>query len=238
MFRLALLLNCFIATAFLNKAQGQNNTDTISAYTIINRSIEAQGGKALLASIQTFYTDEKTTMEGREVHWVTKEMAPGKGSFEIIYNNRSIFRTWFDGENGYEINNGKKVKAKPDNFKDKKYKLHIFNELDYLDSSIWKIELAGEGIVENDTCYKIKATLTNGAVKMEYYSKASYLERKKENLSNGETNRFSVFILSGYRKFGGLTYPTETKYGDGDKFEVAKVTSLGINRNVEENDFK
>jgi hypothetical protein len=238
MARLVLLLNCLISTVFLNNIQGQNINDTISAFTVINRSIEAQGGKTLLASIQSFYVDQKTTMEGREVHWVTKEMTPNKGSFEIIYNTRSVYRTWFDGENGYEINNGKKVKTKPEEYKDKKYVVHIFTELDYLDSSIWKIELAGEGIVENDTCYKIKVTLANGTVKMEYYSKTSYLERKKETLLNGESNRFSVFIFSGFRKFGGLIYPTETKYGNADKLEVTKVSTLAINRNVEENDFK
>jgi len=41
----------------------------------------------------------------------------------------------------YEIVNGEKAKADPEEFKDKKYKKNIFNELDCLATSLWKLRL-------------------------------------------------------------------------------------------------
>jgi hypothetical protein len=73
-------------------------------------------------------------MEARQVHWITKEMPPNKGAFQIVYNGRIVFQNWYDGNTGYEIVNGEKRKADPEEFKDKKYKKNIFNELDFIDT--------------------------------------------------------------------------------------------------------
>lgn len=115
---------------------GQQKGDLRDPTEIINNAIKALGGKDYLLSIKTLYTDISTKMEGRQVDWITQEMLPNKGAFQIVYNNRIVDQDWFDGENGFEVVNGEKTKASGSEFKDKKFKRNIFDELDYLDTSL------------------------------------------------------------------------------------------------------
>src|SRR5690349_17585060 len=121
-------LSCVLST-FLN---AQTHSDA-NARQIIFNAITAVGGKEYLESVKTLYTDMITEMDGRKVHWITKEMLPNKGAFQIVYNDRIVFQNWYDGRTGFEMVNGEKRKADPNEFKDKPYKKNIFNELDYLD---------------------------------------------------------------------------------------------------------
>ena len=165
-------------------------------------------------------------------------MLPNKGAFQIVYNGRIVFQDWYDGNTGYEIVNGKKRKADPEEFKDKKYKKNIFNEFDFMDSSLWKLELIGEETVNDENCYKVKASLINGEVRNLYYSKSSFFMLRNDKLSNAEKDSYSSCFLSDYQKFGGLTYYTVMKFEDGDKVQVGKVVNLLVNENISEKDFE
>lgn len=220
----------------LNLLSAQKN-DSKSALEVINNSIEAMGGKENLKDIKTLYTDIRTEMEGRQVNWIVKEMLPNKGTFQIVYEGRVVFQNMFDGENGYEIVNGEKKKADKDEFKDKKYKKNIFNELDYLDSNLWKLELIGEEKVNSALCYKIKGTLINGLVKILYYDKESYYLLKSEKILNAEKNTFSTTLYSNYKKFKNVILCTEMKFGDNGQFQNAKIVKLLINEAVTDKDF-
>ncbi len=70
-------------------------------------------------------------MESHSVHWITKEMLPNKGSFQIVYGDKVMYKNWWDGENGYESQYGDNKPADPREFKDKPYKQNIFDDLDY-----------------------------------------------------------------------------------------------------------
>lgn len=208
------------------------------AASIINKSINAMGGKELLLSIRTLYCEMSTKMEGRSVVWVTKEMLPNKGAFQIVYNNRIVFHNFYDGITGYEMVDGQKQKADPDEFKNKAYKKNIFNELDYLDSSIYTIDLVGEAKVNKEPCYKIKATCINGEEKLLYFSKNNFHQLRKETIANGEKDRLSVSEYSDFKQFGKLTYYTTLKFGDAGDLETGKIEKLLINEQVSEADFK
>lgn len=213
------------------------SSKTITAETIINNSIQAIGGKEYLKSIKTLYTDLKTEMEGREVNWITKEMLSNKGAFQIIYKNRVVYQNWFDGVKGYEIVNGEKKEADQNEFKDKKFKNNIFNELDYLDAKLWSIDFIGEEKVGEIMCYKIKAELTNGLIKYIYFDIKTFYTIKIEKVLNLEKDSFSVTLFSKFKTFGKLIYPTELSFGDGTEFQKAKIESLLINENISESDF-
>jgi hypothetical protein len=217
---------------------GQKFKAVKNANDVLENAITALGGKEYLLTIKTLYSDISTEMEGRQVHWITKEMLPNKGAFEIVYEDRIVFQNWYDGTTGYEIVNGEKRKADPEEFKDKKYKKNIFNELDFIDTSLWKLELIGEEKVNDENCYKVKASLINGEVRNLYYSKSSFFMLREDKISDAEKDSFSSTSFSGYQKFGGLTYYTVMKFGDGKEAQVAKIVNLLVNENVSEKDFK
>lgn len=231
--------NFILATILIGCSGSLNaqNNPYLNATDIINRAVEAKGGEEYLQSIKTLYTDAKIEMQGRKVDWIVREMRPNLGSLEVIYKGRSIYKSWFDGKNGYEIVNREK-KADDNDFKDKKFKKNIFDELDYLDSSLWKLELIGEEKVGSELCYKIKATLVNGLIENLYYDKKTFYLLKSENIGDPETHRVTTTINSKFKKFDKLTYPTEIKLGTGNQFQIAKIVDLEINKLVSDQDFK
>lgn len=221
----------------LNTVSGQTLREVKTVNDVLENAVIALGGKDYLLSIKTLYTDISTEMDGRQVHWITKEMLPNLGSFQIVYNDRIVFQNWYDGKTGYEIANGEKKKADPEEFKAKNYKKNIFNELDFIDASLWTLELIGEEKISNENCYKIKATLINGEVRNLYYSKSSFYMLREDKVSNSEKDSFSSTYFSNYKKFGGHTYYTTMKFGSGDKPQIGKVVTLLVNEKISEKDF-
>lgn len=105
------LLLALTSSAFAQKSEIKDAND------VLEKSILASGGKEVLASVNTLYTEMSTEMEGRKVKCITKEMAPNKGAFQIVYKDRIVFENWFDGRTGYELVNGERKKADLEEFK-------------------------------------------------------------------------------------------------------------------------
>ena len=211
------------------------NTNEAKAKEIIEKAINATGGKKLLSSIKTLYSKSSTVMDGRNVNYITKEMAPNLGSFEIEYENRIVFRSWFDGKTGYETVNGQKKIADQDEFKDKLDRKYIMNELAYLDSSLYKVEFA-ETDHENKL-YKIKAIAKDGSVTNLYYDTETYL-LKKEVDENPTKGSFSTTLCTEYKKFGDLTYCSKNTFQSENGDQVVTLLDLYYNREIKKSDFK
>ena len=229
-----IFLTCFLS---LHIVTAQNLTNELTAKEVIEKSIEAQGGKEYLQSIKTLYTEIKTEMQGRSVIWVTKEMLPNKGAFQIVYEKRIVFENWYDGTTGYEMVNGEKRKADPEEFKDKAYRFNIFNELDYLNPDLYQVELQTAEEVNNEDCYKVKASLKNGAVRLLYYSKKTFLLMREDKSEHPEKDAFTTGYFLNYKKYGNLVFYSELKMGSGDKWQTGKLSKLLVNEKITDNDF-
>jgi hypothetical protein len=237
------IIHCFTAVILLvlalpQRSIGQGTRDSISVYGIMDKALEARGGREFLQSIQSISTVTKTITNGIELSWIAKEMLPNKASFQIAQNNRLVYHSWYDGSNGFEIVKGVKKKQLPWENKDRAYKKNLFPELDYINPSLWKLALVGEENVLNEDCYKIKATLLNGSVKYLFYNKRSFLLIMEENSMEPQAHVFSNFIYLSYKKFGKLVYPHQIKYGEAGKLKDAVITEVHINEGVEEKDFR
>jgi len=176
-------------------------------------------------------------MEGRKVNWITKEMLPNKGAFQIVYQGRTVFQNFYDGEKGYEVSEGKRQLADQADFSDKKFRKNIFNELDFLDSTLYTVKLMGTEMVDKEDCFKVKATCINGAVRLIYYSKKTFLQMR-EDRSTAEKGNFSITYFTGYKKYGKLTYYTDMIFGDGEKIQKAKIVDLLVNEKITDDDFR
>lgn len=225
---------CFIT---LHAATAQIVKNELTANEIIENSITAQGGREYLQSIKTLYTEIKTEMQDRPVTWVTKEMLPNKGAFQIVYEKRIVFENWYDGTTGYEMVNGEKRKADPDEFKDKAYRFNIFNELDYLNPDLYQLELLAEEAVNNEACYKIKALLKNGAVRKLYFSKKTFFLMREDKSEQPEKDTFTTVYFLNYKKYGNLIFYSELKFGKDDKWQTGKITKLLVNEKITDSDF-
>lgn len=209
----------------------------LTARQIIDKSIEATGGKEYLQSIKTLYSNMATEMEGHKVNWITKEMLPNKGSFQIVYQGRTVFQNIYDGEKGYEVSEGKRQLADQSDFSDKKFRRNIFNELDYLDPTLYTLTFVGTEKVDKEDCYKVNAACINGSVRVVYFSKKTLL-KLREDKSTTEKGSLSTTYFSGYKTYGKLTYYTDLVFGEGEKSQKAKMLELLVNEKISDDDFR
>ncbi len=233
--RLVIIL---LSTMLLHTVYAQQSKTLMTANDVVENSIAAMGGKEYLLSINTLYTNIATEMENRDVSWITKEMLPNKGSFEIVYNDRTVFKNWYDGEVGYEMVDGKPQKADPAEFASKQFRKNIFNELDFLDPTLWTISLAGEEKVKGEECYKLNADLVNGEKRILFFSKKSFLMLREDKISDADKAGFSTVFFSDFKRFGQLTYASTLTFGEGKRAQVGKIVSLLTNEKVTPEDFK
>lgn len=206
------------------------------AQDIIEKSIEATGGKKLLSSIKTLYSKSETVMDGRNVNWITKEMSPNKGCFEIEYQGRIVYKSWFDGKTGYELVNGEKKVADQEDFRDKVSRKYIMNDLAYLDPKLYKVEFVEE---TSDKAYnKIKATYLTGKVTYLYYDAKSFLLSKEETVENAEKNTFSTILSSDYKKYGDLLYASKSVFISENGNHTLTLVDLYYNKGITDKDFQ
>lgn len=232
------ILCCFILLiAAVQQSSAQTYIENVTPQIVVEKAIEAMGGKSYLQSISTLYTKSLTKINGKECFYVVKEMKPNIGSFEIIRNDTVIYKNSFDGKKAHAYINNKRVSAGKNTYADIQYKRNIFDELDYLDPNLWKIELVGHEDVGNEDCYQIKATLANGSVKLVYYSTKTFYLIKQENLTNIE-GRYQKTINSEFKKEGKLVYPSVMKFTNQDNVQILTTVNVKINEDVNANDFK
>ena len=217
---------------------GAQNDSQLKAKAIIEKSIVAMGGLDFLKSINTLYSDSKTVMEGHDVDWITKEMLPNKGTFEIVFQGRTVYKSWYDGKTGYEMSNGEKKIADQDQYQDKQYRKSIFNEIDYLDSSLYQIEYIGEEEVVGKLCDKIKTVLVNGKTSFVYYDKNTSYLIKSETIANADKNTFTTTLYDDYKTFKGLTYFTKMTFATEKGNQVATIVDLYYNKKISDKDFQ
>ncbi len=228
----------FVCLLFSSAVNAQLEKDSITAYKIVQNSIDAMGGIEYLKTIKTLYTDMETEMEGRKVNFIIKEMLPNKGSFQIVYKNQTVVHEWFDGKKGYVLKNGEKQKGDEKQFVDKPYKKNIFNEIDFLDSSIWKLKYLGIEMLDADSCYKIEAKLVNGLTMLVLFNKSNSHMVKTERKTETESNKYQIVYYSNFRTFDKLVHPTRLKLGVEGNFQYGNVVNLIINKLVTKDDFK
>jgi len=214
------------------------NSDT-NPLEIIKKNIMVSGGRENLLKVHTIYSELGIEMDGRSVRWVTKEMYPNKGAFQILYQMRVVYEEFFDGAKGYQIIRGEKKLADSAEFKDKMFKKNLFNELDFLDSTLWKLNLISEDTTEGELCYRINAKLINGATRILWYSKKTFLLLRTDKVSELEKSSFPIAIYSDYKKIGAFIMWTHLKLVRKDgSFIEGIMMNWKINEGVSEDDFK
>lgn len=232
--RITTVLTICCVVVLQNFAFSQTVEET-RAKEIIEKAITASGGKELLTGIKTLYTKASTIVDGRNVYFITKEMEPNLGSFEIEYQGRIVYRSWFDGTTGYDTVNGQKKVADQEEFKDKHERKYIMNEIAYLDPTLYKVKF-----IKTDTNQKInqvEATAKDGSITDLFYDTESFL-LKKEEKKNASKNAFSTVLCTEYKKFGDLTYCSKhiLKSENGD--QITNLTDLKYNKGIKKSDFK
>ena len=206
-----------------------------TADEIINKSIEAVGGKDLISKINSIYTESTAQMMGNDVP-VTTTVLNGKGfRSETDFNGSKIIQA-FNEKGGWSINpmaGGSTAQALPDEqYKAAKGQMYIGGELFNYAANGGKAELLGK---EGDM-YKIKVTAADSSSVTYFIDPATYLITKavKEGDMMGQPVVITI-SFSDYQKtdFGYvIPHKIDTDMGGNFSFS-ATVNKIEINKEID-----
>lgn len=203
----------------------------VTVSSVLNKYINAIGGKAALEKIKTIKYVAKANIQGQEITLVRKETATGKTFQEMSLADMPMMKLAFNGKKGYSEMQMKRTEMTPDDLAELKYAA-IFPELNMLNSQT--ISLSGIEQMNGKDAYK----LTDGKLSFFYDvdSGLKVAESTKKEASPGNVLE-QMTTYSDYKETDGIQFPFKSTINIGAEI-VLNVEDIKINQDVSDRDFE
>jgi predicted Zn-dependent peptidase len=203
---------------------------SVTVESVLNKYINAIGGKAKLEAVNTLYTLANAEMQGMQLGMEMKSTKTNKNSLAILMGGMAIQKTIFDGQTGYSLAQGQKTDFTEEQITASKTTAVPFPELIATDATLNGVEN-----VNGKNAYVIAFTDKSFG----YYDMETGLKLKNETIQemNGMEMRTAI-QYSDYKEVGGIKFPHTIGVAAGPqelKFEVAEIK---INEGISDEDFK
>lgn len=201
----------------------------MTAATVIDKYIEAIGGKEKVMAIKTTMMVANATVQGMALTMTSKAAAPNKTSQEIAVAGNVMQKAVFNGTTGYQEARGQKIEMKAEQIEEAKSNLVPFSDMAYKAGKLDRIEP-----IDGVNYYVIKFNDTEA-----FYDLKTGLKAKEVKTVKGPTGEMKVpTTFSNYKAVNGVLFPYSigVKSGPMDlKFEVKEIK---VNEGVSDEDFK
>jgi predicted Zn-dependent peptidase len=202
----------------------------MTATNVVDKYIEAIGGKEKVMAVKTVMMVSNATIQGTPLVMTMKAAAPNKTSQVISVMGNVAQKAIFDGEKGYQESRGQRIDTEGEALEKAKAKNALFSDLNYTSGTLVRIEpLEGK----NAIVLKYKDSEI-------YYDMTTGLKVKSvrtvKTPDGKETKVPTVF--SDYKEVNGIKFPHSIgqKMGPMDLNFVIK--EIKVNEGVTDADFK
>jgi len=201
----------------------------MTAATVIDKYVEAIGGKDKVMAVKTIMMVSNATIQGTPIVMTDKIAAPNKSSKEISAMGNVMQKIKFDGTTGYQEARGQKMDMQPEQITEAKAMILPFADMAYKTGKLDRIEpIDGENfyvIIYNDTqvFYDMKTGL-----------KAK--EVKTVKTPNGDVQVPTTF--GDYKAINGIMFPHAIGQKMGPMDLSFEIKEIKINEGVTDADFK
>jgi hypothetical protein len=206
---------------------------------IINKHIDAIGGKAAWKKVNSVKMTGTVTAQGAEIS-IVLTVLNGKGmrqDITLMGMNGYSFVTPTEGWMYMPFNGQQKPEAlTADHVKDSQDELDIQGELIDYKLKGHTVELLGKEDVEGTECWKIKVTLKSGKVKTVFFDPTSFylLREVSKTKANGQEHDQTTNFSNFQKLPEGITVPMTIGSGFGDLI----IKKIEINTKIDDSLFK
>ena len=210
----------------------------LTAENIIDKSLEASGGREKLESVQDLTMKMTMDVQGMNIQSEIIRKSPDKFLLSMKMGDMLLNQTLYDGTEGKVSGMQGEQVLEGDDLEDLRIQAHLFPELDYAGNG-YTLKLLSIELVEGKDAYKIELTDPSGEAGFAYYDAESGLkikEEKTEDTAEGPMTQTTIY--ADYREVDGRLYPFEMTIIAGPQTISAKVESVEVNTGVEDSVFK
>lgn len=202
----------------------------VSAETVINKYIEAIGGRKALEDVNTLNINAVAEMQGMQLGLEMIKTAKNQSSVVVSMGGNSLQSIKFNGEKGYVMAQGQKLENNENQNMTAKMESAPFIELTAKEANLERVEP-----VDGQDAYVL--SLGNG--REAYYDKESALKVKE--VSKQEMMGQSVSVIttySNYKEVNGIKFPHTIGQIVGPQQFTFNITNIKINEGVTDADFE
>ena len=183
-----------------------------TADELIEKSIQAQGGREKIEAVKSARMTGKMTMgQGMEAPIVIETIDPNKFRLEMTFQGMTMIQA-YDGKTGWQVQPFMgKTEPEAMNEQEQKAMEKQLENMDLLTKYKEKghtVELVGKEELEGSPVYKLKLTKKSGEVSNLYLDAETYLLVKQTGKTQMQGQEIDTeTILSDYKEVGGVLYP-------------------------------
>jgi len=205
----------------------------VSANDVLNKYIEAIGGKAKLDAVESWYMVAEASIQGNTLELEMKKTASGQMLQNVKFAGNSMQKQVLDGDKGYAVVQGQRKDLTEEELEKVKEESAPFPELNYLAAG--GITLEGIEAVGDRKAYKLKITDNKTA----FYDTETGL--KLQEITNQEVQGQQVSSTVGYsdyKEISGILFPYALSQTAGPQQFDFIVKEVKVNEGVSPADFE
>ena len=239
--RLHVMMALVASLTLVVSAQADDPDKMPAAETVMKKFADALGGADKLKAIKTMRTKGKFALPsmGMEGQLELTQMMPGKVFTKVIIPGAGTQSVATNGDIAWELSTmtgprllqGKEI----DQIREEGSMEKFYDPMSFYK----EVKVVGMEDVEGDKCYKVKVTKKNGDVAHDYFSMKTGLQMKSETTVVNQMGEIKAeTLISGYKEFGGLKFPTKSVIkleGLGER--VMTFDKIEINPEIDEKTF-
>jgi len=173
----------------------------ITVASVVDKYINAIGGKANLAKITSYTINASMSMQGQNIDFKIVKAQGGKELTTVTAMGQVVQKQVFDGKTGYSMQMGQKVDITPEEIAEKQKNTELFEELGFAKSPDYK--LSGIEKIGGEDSYAIKGGNTTY-----YYSVATGLKTGETQKIKAKGREMTIpKTFSNYKEVSGVKMP-------------------------------
>ena len=206
----------------------------ISAEEIINKYIEAIGGKDALSNVKSMVTKSSFSMQGMEIQIISHQKESEKLLVETQMAGNTMAKQVFDGEKGFIVSPMGQQEFEGDDLLNLKISAIIFPELDYKDLG-FSLTVREIEPVDGKDAYKVAITNPVGNTSIHFFDVETGLRVKEIN----DSEQGSVVITyKSYDSVDGIKFPKEFEQSMAGQAMEITVSEILINSEIDDSIFE
>ncbi|MFS4468765.1 insulinase family protein [Maribacter sp. 2210JD10-5] len=205
----------------------------LTANTVLEKYIEAIGGKSKLESVESYFMMAAAEMQGMKLELEMKKTSKDQFMRDVKMMGNSMSKQVLDGNKGYAVVQGQRKDLSEDEILKVKEESAPFPELNYLAAG--NIALEGTEMVGDSKAYKLKITDNKTA----YYDAETGLKLQEVTSAEVQGQQMKQTLLLGdYKEVSGIMFPFKITQSMGPQNIDFIVTEIKVNDGVSPTDFE
>tara|TARA_B100000768_G_scaffold54035_1_gene52521 strand:- start:669 stop:2717 length:2049 start_codon:yes stop_codon:yes gene_type:complete len=204
--------------------------DGMTAATVVDKYMEAIGGKDKVMAVKTIMTVSNATIQGTPLLMTNKAAAPNKSLMTIAVMGNVMQKIIFDGEKGYQEARGQKKDMTGEELAKAKSENALFSDLNYASGKLLRIEpIEGKNTV----------VLKSGDKEIFYDMTSGLKVKEVQTVKTPDGKEVKVpTTFADYKAVKGIMIPHWVGLKSGPMTLDFKVKEIKINEGVSDEDFK